>query len=258
LVRINRRQHQTQSENAVGHHSHGGDFVARMAVSRRQVVAAQHVRGTARLSSRQTCTRNRLRLGRLGGSVSHRGPRRMVDRAFPIGEDAREFAWRLLAISSRDGDRNSDHEIVSPLSEEAGFRGYLQVSLERDFSGVVAVLVSSVFFALVHLNHGAYWPKQLVYFLAGVVFGAIAFFTKSLWPGIVAHVIGDMTFFIFVWPHDAARHLVSEGGADAWFWMHAAQGAIFTGLAILAFAHLASLTVHVRATAAGRNLPASA
>jgi membrane protease YdiL (CAAX protease family) len=145
--------------------------------------------------------------------------------------------------------------LVSPLSEEAGFRGYLQVALEREFRGIVAVVVSSVLFALAHLNHGLFWPKQLVYFLAGVAFGVIAFLTKSILPGIVTHIIGDLTFFIFVWPRDSSRRLVSQGGADIWFWIHAAQFVVFTALAILAFAHLASLNERIRVSAGNRDLP---
>ncbi len=145
--------------------------------------------------------------------------------------------------------------LVSPLSEEAGFRGYLQVALEREFNGIVAVVVSSVLFALAHLNHGLFWPKQLVYFFAGVAFGVIAFLTKSILPGIVAHIVGDLTFFIFVWPRDSSRRLVSQGGADVWFWIHAAQSVVFTALAILAFTHLASLSERSRVGAGNRDLP---
>jgi membrane protease YdiL (CAAX protease family) len=38
--------------------------------------------------------------------------------------------------------------LVSPLMEEAGFRGYLQTALERRFGVPVAVALSSFFFAL--------------------------------------------------------------------------------------------------------------
>jgi hypothetical protein len=53
------------------------------------------------------------------------------------------------------------------------------------------------------------------------------------------HIVGDVTFFTLVWPHDAARRLVWEGGADAWFWLHVAQAIGFTVLAMLAFRKLA-------------------
>ena len=129
--------------------------------------------------------------------------------------------------------------LVAPFMEEAGFRGYFQVALEREFRGSVAVAVSSLVFALAHFAHGILWPKLLVYFLAGVAFGATAYLTNSTLPAIVPHIIGDLTFFTLVWPHDAARRLVFDSGTDIWFWIHVAQAIVFTLLAVSAFQRLA-------------------
>jgi membrane protease YdiL (CAAX protease family) len=129
--------------------------------------------------------------------------------------------------------------LVAPLMEEAGFRGYFQVALEREFRGSVAVIVSSLVFAFAHFAHGILWPKLLVYFLVGVAFGATAYLTNSTLPAILPHMIGDLTFFTLVWPHDAARRLVSDSGIDNWFWIHVAQAIVFTVLAVLAFQQLA-------------------
>lgn len=131
--------------------------------------------------------------------------------------------------------------LVSPLAEEAGLRGYCQVILEREFRGPVAVVISSVFFAFGHVNHGLLWPKLTVYLLAGLAFGTIAYLTKSILPGIPVHILSDLTFFALVWPYDTSRRLVWEGGADAWFWIHAAQAVVLTALAILAYRKLAEL-----------------
>ena len=129
--------------------------------------------------------------------------------------------------------------LVAPFMEEAGFRGYFQVALEREFRGSVAVAVSSLVFALAHFAHGILWPKLLVYFLVGVAFGATAYLTNSTLPAIVPHIIGDLTFFTLVWPHDAARRLVFDSGTDIWFWIHLAQAIVFTLLAVSAFQRLA-------------------
>ncbi|HSK44360.1 MAG TPA: CPBP family intramembrane glutamic endopeptidase [Candidatus Binatia bacterium] len=129
--------------------------------------------------------------------------------------------------------------LVSPLMEEAGFRGYLQVALERDFSVPVALLLSSLFFALAHLNHGLLAPKLLVYFLVGITFGALAWLTDSILPVIPVHIMGDVTFFILIWPHDKARPLFSTGGAGMWFWLHCAQAVVFATLSALAMRRLA-------------------
>jgi membrane protease YdiL (CAAX protease family) len=137
--------------------------------------------------------------------------------------------------------------LVSPITEESAFRGYCQVILEREFSGPVAVLISSILFALAHLTHGFFWPKLLVYFLVGVAFAVPAYLTKSIIPSIPVHIIADMVFFALVWPHDATRRLVWEGGADQWFWIHVAQAIFFTALAIPAFIRLARIVARTSA-----------
>jgi membrane protease YdiL (CAAX protease family) len=129
--------------------------------------------------------------------------------------------------------------LVAPFMEEAGFRGYFQVALEREFRGWVAVTISALAFAFAHFAHGILWPKLLVYFLVGVAFGATAYLTNSTLPAILPHMIGDLTFFTLVWPNDAARQLVLENGFDKWFWIHVAQAIVFTVLAVWAFHRLA-------------------
>jgi membrane protease YdiL (CAAX protease family) len=137
--------------------------------------------------------------------------------------------------------------LVSPVTEEAGFRGYCQVTLEAEFRApAAAVALSSFFFMLAHLNHGLFWPKLLVYFLAGVTFGAIAYLTNSILASIPVHILGDLILFTLVWPHDSARRMVWEGGADAWFWVHVAQAVVCTGLAILGFGRLARVSERLR------------
>jgi membrane protease YdiL (CAAX protease family) len=133
--------------------------------------------------------------------------------------------------------------LVAPLMEEAGFRGYFQVVLEHEFRGPIAVMVSSLVFALAHYAHGILWPKLLVYFLAGIAFGATAYLTNSTVPAILPHMIGDLTFFTLVWPHDAARRLVWDSGTDNWFWIHVAQAIVFTVLAVWAFQRLARVSL---------------
>ena len=129
--------------------------------------------------------------------------------------------------------------VAAPFTEEPAFRGYCQVILERNFSGPSAVLISSALFALAHgPTQGFLWPKLLFYFLVGVVFGATAYLTKSILPAIPGHMIGLLIFFTLVWPFDAARRLVWDGGADIWFWIHGAQTIVFTALTLWAFRRL--------------------
>jgi len=145
--------------------------------------------------------------------------------------------------------------LLGAVTEEAGLRGYLQVFLEREVGGPAAIVIVSLVIAPGHgQTQGFVWSTLLFYFFVDVMFGVTAYLTKSILPGIVVHTIGLLTFFTLVWPNDAARSLVGKSGADAWFWMHAAQAIIFSALAILAFRHLKRVTEHEqasRATSAG-------
>jgi len=131
---------------------------------------------------------------------------------------------------------------AAPLSEEIAFRGYAMGLIRRRFSPIHALVIVSALFAAVHLTQGLYPPKLLVYFLAGLTFGFVALRTGSLLPAMVVHSFADLTFFTLVWSHDAGRRLISEGGADGWFYANLATLAVFTPLCLLAFARLVKAT----------------
>lgn len=133
--------------------------------------------------------------------------------------------------------------LVSPVTEEAAFRGYGQVILERVFPAGVAIVIASILFALWHgPTQGFVWSKLLFYFVVGVVFGVTAYLTNSVLPALPVHVLGDLTFFFLIWPFDAARPVVWRNGLDAWFWLYVGQAVLFTGFALLAFRQLAGVT----------------
>jgi len=133
--------------------------------------------------------------------------------------------------------------LVAPLMEEAGFRGYFQVALECEYRGPVAIVISSIVFALAHgPTQGFLWPKLLFYFLVGVAFGATAHLSNSILPAIPVHFVGLLIFFTVIWPRDAARQLVWDGGSDNWFWIHVAPAILFTALAIWVFLRLARMS----------------
>jgi membrane protease YdiL (CAAX protease family) len=137
--------------------------------------------------------------------------------------------------------------LVSPLTEEAAFRGYCQSLLERRFNGIAAVGISSLLFALWHGPTQGFAPSKLFfYFLVGVVFGAIAYLTDSVLPAIPIHMVGDGVFFTLIWPFDAARHVVWAGGPDPWFGLLAGVTVVFAVLAFLAFRSLARLRARNR------------
>ncbi len=149
--------------------------------------------------------------------------------------------------------------LVSSLAEEVGFRGYFQGILEQKTSGLVAIVIAAIVIAPAHgLTQGFLWPILLWYFFADVMFGAMAYFTRSILPSAVVHSLGLLIFFALVWPYDAQRQPIWETGANTLFWINVAQAIIFTALAILAFTRLARITKHTRDIEDNSILPASA
>src|SRR5438270_276874 len=138
--------------------------------------------------------------------------------------------------------------LVSSLAEEVSFRGYFQGILEQKVSGPVAVVIAALLISPGHsLTQGFLWPIMLWYFCSDVMLGAMAYFTKSILPSAVVHSIGLLIFFTLVWPYDAQRRVIWENGANAGFWINAAQAILFTVLALLAFLQLARITKRARA-----------
>ena len=131
---------------------------------------------------------------------------------------------------------------AAPLTEEIAFRGYAMGLLRRHFGPIGALVVSSLMFAAAHLTHGLYPTKLLVYFLVGLGLAATVWRTGSLLPAMVVHSFGDLVFFTLVWPHDAARRLVTQGGADAGFFAAVALTAICSVLWYGAFRRLLRAT----------------
>lgn len=132
--------------------------------------------------------------------------------------------------------------LVAATAEEAGFRGYLQGVLEERVGGPLAILIVALVMEPGHgSTQGFAWPTMLFYLLVDVMFGTVAYLTKSILPGICIHAIGLIIFFSLVWPNDPTRLLVRTSGPDTWFWMHVAQTIIFAVLAIVVFKRLGSL-----------------
>lgn len=135
--------------------------------------------------------------------------------------------------------------LVSPISEEASYRGYAQVLLERRYPTFLAVALSSAFFAFFHgPTQGFFWSKLLFYFVVGLVFGTIAYLTKSTLPALPVHIAGDLLFFIFIWPNDVHRAFILKTGPDAGFWVALALLIVFTPLTLLTLRRLSLARPH--------------
>jgi uncharacterized protein len=84
--------------------------------------------------------------------------------------------------------------IAAPFLEELVFRGVLLDGLLKRYSPQKAIIWSSLFFGLVHMN-----PWQFIgAFLASLVLGWVYWKTKSLWPGIVMHMVNNLLGFLIL------------------------------------------------------------
>jgi membrane protease YdiL (CAAX protease family) len=142
--------------------------------------------------------------------------------------------------------------LVAGVVEEAGFRGYMQVALERAYGPRIAIATSSLVFALIHLTHGSRILPMLPFYAAGaVVYGLLALLTGSILPSLALHFAGDLVMFTVRY-ETARRHLVgavpgefSPGGL-VWF-------GVLAAVSVVAFSVLARRS---RVTAPTAALPA--
>ena len=83
--------------------------------------------------------------------------------------------------------------IVAPIGEEVVFRGFLQKFLEEHWKDITrAVLVTSLFFAMIHFN--PFWTIQI--YILGVLLGFLSWKTKSVIPSIMLHSINNGLAYI--------------------------------------------------------------
>jgi len=78
--------------------------------------------------------------------------------------------------------------VVVAITEELFFRGYILNNLMKSMNKVVALIVASVGFSLMHAaNPGYNWFSFLNIALAGILLGVSYIYTKSLWLPIALH-----------------------------------------------------------------------
>ncbi len=98
--------------------------------------------------------------------------------------------WEIPAIALSAG-----------VAEEIVFRGYLLEGLRRIFASHtwIAVLLSSLAFALAHLAWGLSALQFLFYIALGVLFALFTLWKRSLWPSIIAHAAWDGIAFLLLY-----------------------------------------------------------
>jgi membrane protease YdiL (CAAX protease family) len=138
-------------------------------------------------------------------------PEHAFKSQYPVFDELPKIlAWALVICSA----------LVAGICEETGFRGYLQVPLEKHYGAFRGILFSSLFFMVVHLSKA--WAGGIVpqIFFAGILLGILAYKTGSLIPGIIAHVLLDIINFSYWWSHLAGnfeQKTIAQTGLDGSF-----------------------------------------
>ena len=127
--------------------------------------------------------------------------------------------------------------IVAGVSEEAGFRGYMQGPLERRYGPVIAITLSSVMFWVVHLNHASGFARFVPLVIMGAALALLTRTARSILPAIIAHASADAIIFICgtleVGPREIwYPELIRETGLDTLFWVDSVA-VIVSGLALV-------------------------
>jgi membrane protease YdiL (CAAX protease family) len=105
------------------------------------------------------------------------------------------LAWLTIIVSS----------LVAGICEETGFRGYMQVPFETRYGAFWGIIITSVFFFLLHL--GKSWAPLIIahIFFASVLLGLLAYNSGSLLPGIIGHTVMDIFNFSYWWSNVAGN-----------------------------------------------------
>jgi membrane protease YdiL (CAAX protease family) len=118
--------------------------------------------------------------------------------------------------------------VVAGVVEESSFRGYMQQPIEKRHGPIIAILITGILFGLAHFSH----PETTLalmpfYFYVAVVYGMLAYLSRSILPGIVMHIGGDVWVGIILllsgqseWATSTKPSpLIWETGPNASFWI---------------------------------------
>jgi membrane protease YdiL (CAAX protease family) len=77
--------------------------------------------------------------------------------------------------------------LVAPFCEEVFFRGFVFMGLVRGMSLGWAIVLSALIFAVAHADPGSF----AVLFFIGLALAFIRWRTRSIWPGIMLHLLNN-------------------------------------------------------------------
>jgi len=120
--------------------------------------------------------------------------------------------------------------IFASVAEEGLFRGFLQVTLESKGDPTRAVVLSSVCWALIHIN--PVWAIPI--FILGVFLGFVAWKTNSVWPAIIIHSLNNFMAMLFLSEDfTASMNWYTMGDHVSPFILIAAMGGVYYSIKMI-------------------------
>jgi membrane protease YdiL (CAAX protease family) len=145
------------------------------------------------------------------------------------------IVWPIIIMAS----------LVAGICEEIGYRGYMQAPLDRKYGPVAGISLTSLVFVVIHLHQA--WASGAVLvqlFVISFMCGYLAYSSKSLLPGIIAHVTLDIINFSYWWSDVIGtfeRKPISMTGVDNHFIITVMVVLLSTALFIVAIRKLLKL-----------------
>lgn len=130
--------------------------------------------------------------------------------------------------------------LITGVVEELAFRGYMQKIIELKHKPYIAITIVALVFTVVHFLPLIIWP---LFFLGSLGWGILAYYSKSVVPGIVFHSIIDFSAFVwFFFNTDTLKEILEYSifisGVNTFFIILLAIALISTTLTILSFIKL--------------------
>ena len=137
-------------------------------------------------------------------------PQEAFTSEYNLGDAPLWLAWLFIVMAA----------LVAGITEETGFRGYMQLPLEKRYGPIVGITIVSIVFLVLHLNQAWATSVLINLFVVSVMFGILTYTTGSLIPAIISHTVLDIFNFSFWWTDVAGRferQTISETGIDSHF-----------------------------------------
>lgn len=123
--------------------------------------------------------------------------------------------------------------IIPAIAEESLFRGLIQPLLTKKINPHLAIIISSLLFALLHNQHLAF----LSIFALGIVLGYLRYWSNSIWPSTILHLLnnGSIVVMVYYMDYNYRGALEEQAGIN---WLESGVLLAIFGVSLLFYRHL--------------------